>query len=179
MSRGKYCHPSGSTSVVNYVRWGQASCRQGSDLVYSGWAGKGSSAGGGVNYLCFPDNPEYSKYGEGVPIHIVEGVRRPLLNDTLPCAMCAVSERTMVMMVPARLSCPSGWALEYAGYLMSESSTFGTFECIDGNTLGGVVDRGWGVANHSTIDVVRASCDSFKCPPYNEEKELLCVVCTK
>ena len=57
----------GAGSVV-YTRWGRTSCPPTAYLVYSGrtagsWYG---NTGGGVNYLCMPNNPDYSTYNPGV-----------------------------------------------------------------------------------------------------------------
>ena len=40
------------------------------------------------------------------------------------------------MMIPARMSCPSGWTIEYYGYLMSDDYDLPTsteFVCVDRN----------------------------------------------
>ena len=54
--------PSGGGLV--YTRWGRISCptTSGTTLVYSGRAGGShySHTGGGANYLCLPDDPEYT-----------------------------------------------------------------------------------------------------------------------
>ena len=48
---------------ATYTRWGRTSCPNiaGTNLVYSGRAGKSyfSQSGGGGNYQCLPNNPEY------------------------------------------------------------------------------------------------------------------------
>ena len=53
-----------------YTRWGRTSCpmNQGTDLVYSGRAGgtQYDHSGGGANLLCLPDDPEYSRYVNGI-----------------------------------------------------------------------------------------------------------------
>ena len=55
---------------VVYTRWGKSSCPSvtGTELVYAGRAG-GSwfrHTGGGANYLCMPNDPEYLLYAPGV-----------------------------------------------------------------------------------------------------------------
>ena len=63
-----------------YTRWGKTSCtnRTGTSLIYSGRAGKSffTQKGGGGNYQCLPNNPEYGRYAPGVrgeaPIYGVE-----------------------------------------------------------------------------------------------------------
>ena len=65
---------------ATYTRWGRTSCPiiTGTSLVYSGRAGKSffTQSGGGGNYQCLPNNPEYGRYAPGVqgraPIYGVE-----------------------------------------------------------------------------------------------------------
>ena len=49
------------------MRWGRTTCPTGRELVYSGRAARGwyHHTGGGINYQCFPDDPEYGAYGTG------------------------------------------------------------------------------------------------------------------
>ena len=52
----------------------------------------------------------------------------------VPCAVCNTINRGKVMMIPARMSCPSGWTIEYYGYLMSDDYDLPTsreFVCVD------------------------------------------------
>ena len=56
------------------------------------------------------------------------------VDDTdVPCAVCHVSNRTAVYMVPAKYTCPTGWTIEYNGYLMSSYSSHRrtVFTCMD------------------------------------------------
>ena len=53
---------------VVYTRWGKTSCKTGTELVYAGRAGGSlwNHTGGGVNYLCMPNDPDYLQYTPGV-----------------------------------------------------------------------------------------------------------------
>ena len=90
------------------------------------------SAGGGSNYQCLPDDPEYDgKAPSGVPC----GKLRPAIYDTsdvpkmfgasfsrhrFPCAVCESQMRATKLMIPAKMRCPnSDWVIEYKGFLMS------------------------------------------------------------
>jgi hypothetical protein len=44
-------------------------------------------------------------------------------NHDATCAICCISTRETVLMVPAKTSCPTSWTKEYQGYLMAESKT--------------------------------------------------------
>ena len=117
---------------VTYVRWGKSSCPNvtGTELIYAGKAGGKhiNKHGGGSNYLCMPDTPQYTlRYSPGSQsyseIHGAE-YKVPVVgshNHNVPCAVCFASTRVAVLMIPARTSCPTGRTREYYGYLMSEA----------------------------------------------------------
>ena len=174
---------------VVYTRWGKATCRNGTDLVYAGIMGgsKWNQAGGGSTRLCMPLDPEYTlPYISGVqnysPLYQVE-YQSTVRNHghDIPCAVCLVTTNELVLMIPAKTSCPSSWTREYYGYLMSERGYYthhrSTFECVD-KDLGFVVgSSNW--QQHALFSHVEAVCNALPCPPYNNYKEINCVVCTK
>ena len=180
--------PGPKTGEVVYVRWGRTSCPNttGTQLLYEGIAGKAPySQGGGTNYQCMPNDPEYSNFVPGIQgnsyVYIVEyefPINNDLFNYEVPCAVCHVSNREAVVMIPARLTCPTNWTLEYTGYLMSERSNHrpATYECVDAmaegipNTEANLVG---GLFYH-----VESSFNESSFPSYDAEKELTCVVCT-
>ena len=177
-----------------YTRWGRTSCpmNQGTDLVYSGRAGGTyhHHHGGAANLLCLPDDPEYSRYGSGVQGHTpLRGAeyrahsRQPLGSKhfhNMPCAVCCTSTRSKLLMIPAKLTCPTNWTTEYTGYLMAAYHGHNRqtlFECVDDQSesvpgLNGQDD------NNALYYHVEATCNSLSCPPYDSEKELTCAVCT-
>ena len=185
--------PGPRTGGVTYVRWGKSSCPNvtGTELVYAGRAGGSffTKPGGASNYLCMPDEPQYTlshipgsqSYSE---IHGVEyeGPISGSQNHNVPCAVCSASTRVGVLMIPARTSCPTGWIREYYGYLMSEAGAWPdhqrtSFECVDkdqDSVPGGHADTNGALFYH-----VEANCNGIPCPPYDNYKELNCVVCTK
>jgi len=83
-------------------------------------------------------------------------------------------------MIPAQLSCPSSWTQEYYGYLMAE--WYGRhrtmFECVDQNPQS-VPDTA-ADTNGALFYHVEVKCNfGIPCPPYDTQKEVTCVVCTK
>ena len=171
-----------------YVRWEKSTCRSGAQLLYAGRVG-GSfyTHGGGSNYLCMPNVPEYTlRYSPGVQGYTyMYGVEYQ--GDTVPskdnhnavCVLCYLSDKGTSVMMPAKTSCPSGWTREYYGYLMAERiiHKHTEFVCVD-KDLGSVP----GSQRH--IDAghfyhVEGHCNGVSCPPYNNYKELNCVVCSK
>ena len=178
---------------ATYIRWGKSSCPDnvpGTEMVYSGIAAGAffSQSGGGANYLCMPKNPQYKanlRYRAGEDsfskLYGVEyaGPLQGSDNHNVPCAVCHVSTRSAVLVIPARYSCPPAWTMEYYGYLMSSyrSHKRSSFECVDedqealpgsyANTDGGIFTD------------VEAHCNGLPCGPYNNHQELNCAVCTK
>ena len=179
---------------VVYTRWGKTTCPSvaGTELVYAGRTG-GSfyrHTGGGANYLCMTGNPDYLQYRPGIQGSYVFGTEyetqygEPLSSvnqRNAPCAVCYASLRVAVTMIPAKTQCPSTWTREYSGYLMStyhEGHHYRTmFECVDKNpdsVPGSAPNTDGAVFYH-----VSARCNGMACPPYDPQKELTCVVCTK
>ena len=102
-------------------------------------------------------------------------------NTDVPCAVCHVSDRTAVYMVPAKYTCPTGWTREYYGYLMS--SYYGSdrhriqFTCVD--TAFKSVPGSSANNDGLVFYFVEGRCGSLPCPPYDNTRELSCAICTK
>ena len=180
-----------------YVRWGRTVCpqNQGTEIVYSGRAGGSwwSKTGGATNHLCMPDNPDYLQYASGALgynyVYGVEyniGTGQPLYDvhqHNAPCAVCMAVSRCSLLMIPAKTRCPTNWTIEYVGYLMSEAQNHAhptEYECVDKDpeSVAGLDDVGWG-SGSALLHHVQASCNGMACPPYEAEKKLTCVVCTR
>ena len=174
---------------VTYTRWGKSSCPNvtGTELVYTGRAGGShySHSGGGANYLCMPLDPEYTlphqagvmgySYVYGAEYELpIQGTH----NHNVPCAVCYVSTRETVLMIPAKISCLTSWTREYYGYLMSAVIVnYRTlFECVDEDQES--LPNSEANTDGSTFQHVEATCNGMPCPPYDTQKELNCVVCT-
>ena len=102
-------------------------------------------------------------------------------NDhNVPCAVCHVSTRSAVLMIPGKTTCPTTWTREYYGYLMSEYHTHkrSMYECVDRamESLPGSSAN----TNGALFYHVEAVCGvGLPCPQYNNVNEINCVVCTK
>ena len=183
------------TGGAVYVRWGRISCPsgQGTELVYSGRAGgsRWDHRGGGANHLCMPDD-DHMQYGSGVQEYsYMYGMEyaihssQPLYsvhNHNVPCALCYVATRDTVLMIPAKVHCPTNWTVEYTGYLMTEYYTHhrSTYECVDKDpeSVPGLDAYSGGDTAHF-YHVEPNYCSGLPCSPYNAEKELTCVVCSR
>ena len=96
--------PSGGTI---YTRWGKSSCPevQGTELLYSSITGGTfyTQTGGGANYLCMPQDPEYSTtltYRDGaqdMPMFMLQSIKilyKAHINTMylVLCAMCLLDQ---------------------------------------------------------------------------------------
>ena len=177
-----------------YVRWGHDQCPSTAQLVYSGRAG-GSyfTHGGGSNPQCLPLDPNFLTsiigtqhralmYGAEYETNTDSNSYAHGRQDTdVPCAVCHVSNRTAVYMVPAKYTCPTGWTNEYYGYLMAgyHSGRYHRiqFTCMDiafKPVTGSSANK-----DGLTFYFVEGRCGSLPCPPYDNARELSCAVCTK
>ena len=182
------------SSGVTYIRWGRTICPRGTSLVYSGVAAgtKYNTNGGTSDTLCLAGNPQY-KAGDAstsFPAQL-SGVRNevggtsstPLnhrFHTYLPCALCYTTTKSTSFMLPGRYTCPSGWSSEYAGYIMSEYTQSGRGRrdtiCVDQNAEAASTK---GSAHPAMLYLMQASCIGLDCPPFDSQKPLTCVVCSK
>ena len=186
--------PGPSSGGVVYTRWGRTTCPNttGTELVYTGRAGgsRFNAQGGAANHLCLPEDPEYLQYTAGVwgysPVYGIEyqsdgGPLASVDRHDIPCAVCHTSVRETALMIPAKTQCPPSWTHEYTGYLMAErvhsAHHRSMFECIDKDpeSVPGSAAR----TDPALLTHTEATCGTLPCPPYDPQKELTCVVCTK
>ncbi|CAC5402712.1 unnamed protein product [Mytilus coruscus] len=172
-----------------YIRWGHNRCPTKSTVVYEGYvAGKKYNInGGGSNFLCLTKQPEYTILQSTNIAKNLYGVETdingfsPSINDKdMTCAVC-LTQRSSVLMIPGTKSCPSGWNMEYWGYLMSHGAG-GTWQptqyiCTDSRPV--AVPGGDRNNDESVVYLVGGVCGSLKCPPYINGKPLTCVVCSR
>ena len=194
-SAGKCNGQNGGGAV--YVRWGHDECPSTAQLVYPGRAGGSyfNQGGGGSNPQCLPLDPNFLApiigeqqyraymYGAEYETHTFSSSHVHGRHDhEVPCAVCHVSNRTAIYMIPAKYTCPIGWTREYYGYLMAERThnvhRRSHFICMD---------TALKPANGSSVTdldglafyFVEGRCGSLPCPPYDKTRELSCSVCTK
>ena len=189
--------PGPTAGGTSYIRWGRTDCpdTEGTELVYSGVAvgTHFDESGGGSQYLCLPDAPEYLATTPGVQPRraSIDGVEYEpydsppalghLAEHNVPCAVCYTPVRGEKIMIPAKTTCTATWTREYYGYLMTESHHEvhyrTTFECVDVNAEG--VPGSAANNNGALFYFTESTCNGIDCPPYTNGNELTCVVCTK
>ena len=166
--------------------------------MFTGYAAGGLHiiGGGGSNFLCLPEDPQWKTYRDGAQgSGSIAGVEyqthynlfsevnnggNPILDNPAPCAVCYVSGRSTILMIPARTQCPDGWTIEYAGYLASAANTGGhqrtSYMCWDEAPEVAVGPKN---RNQALIYPVEVLCGSLPCSIYITGRELTCVVCSK
>ena len=188
---GPHGAPGITSGGVIYVRWGRTICPNtpGTELVYTGRAaGSFYNQQGGTNdYLCLPEQPEYLDFSPGTQGHSAihgaeyeDGSPLPVANSqNVPCVVCNTGPRGSLLMIPARISCPASWTLEYNGYLMTthRSQLRVSAECVDKDAE--AIPGLDGDTNGALFYFTEAVCNGIDCPPYDPAKELTCAVCTK
>ena len=189
----EFAEVEGRRGGVSYIRWGRRDCPSGAERVYRGRAAGShySHKGGGSNYQCITLEPENFDFGPGVAgLAYIYGTEyevsnrnpqasRSLHDHDVPCVVCYVPRRTAIITIPGTYKCPSQWTREYYGYLMSAHHGHhrSTFECVDRNAqraLGGHANH-----NGALFYFVEPRCGSLPCPPYDQQKEMTCAVCTR
>ncbi|CAC5401651.1 unnamed protein product [Mytilus coruscus] len=147
--------------------------------------------GGGSNFLCLPNDPENGKaysypndilHGAEYEIHSntkPSGLPASLVNKEVPCAVCRRKGKVSVLMIPGRKSCYKGWQSEYNGFLTSEEKDHyrADYICLDGEAE--PLDNRSSNEEGVLVYPIKAKCGSLRCPPYKDNTEVLCTVCTK
>ena len=180
------------TGGAVYVRWGRTSCPTGlgTELVYYGTAGgtNNGHSGGAANIICMPRDPDHLRYSSGQQGYsYVYGIRisassyQGLSRSSgyyLPCAVCFVPARDTILKIPAKVNCPTNWTREYYGYLMTEHYSHSgrlMYECVDKDA-----EARRGASSAGYLYHVEPVCSNgVSCPPYDNSKELTCVVCSR
>ena len=174
-----------------YTRWGRAECPDtpNTTILYRGLmvGGHSTLSGGGANYLCLPEEPEYQDkttiHGHYSRLYGTEYGHSPvyenLLHHNVPCAVCFNEVRNLNLVMPAAITCLWGWVQEYTGYLMTEKALHehnAMYTCVDQNAdsvPGSIQD-----SSSSSIYHAVGSCNGLPCYPYHENVPITCTVCT-
>jgi hypothetical protein len=183
--------------VSTYVRWGQNTCPGTATLLYSGWAAGGhyTHTGGGVTTLCLAGTPEWLTFDDGNQnaslIYGTEFETRgygvaglgALQDLEGSCSVCEIPRRAQVM-IPGRVSCPTGWTMEYNGYVMShhyQQVAQSDYVCVDAAPARtGDTNNSDGHLWYPTeIECGALPCTAATGTGYVQDRELACVVCSK
>jgi len=154
-----------------------------------------NTVGGGTNFLCMHKDPLFSENITSVNKDWIRGVEynflnvpfitgencdRTLMGGDMPCALCHSPTRSHQLMIPGLDNCPSGWTIEYSGFLVSSlvAQQKADYTCLDKSPE--TVRYGEPDAVSSYVYPVEAVCGgSLPCPPYISGYGIPCVVCSK
>lgn len=146
-----------------------------------------TDTGGGVNTLCLPHNPDFlpdhfsylQQYGVG---YLYGGeyqfsLKNVVVQDDVPCSVCRVNIASSIMMIPAKLNCPSGWSKQYSGLLTSElhGTVRSEYVCLDEDP--DFIERSRVNENGRLFYPTVTVCGTLPCPPYKNATLVPCVVC--
>ena len=141
--------------------------------------------GGGSNALCLSSTPDLSQETYGLVNTRLYGAEYEFdkggvsQNENVPCTVCETSH-SKILMIPGQSQCGEGWHMEYTGFITAESylNHRSEFLCMDYQPEA-VPNSSSG--NEDAMDVygVNVQCGSILCPPYEDRKEILCVVCSR
>jgi hypothetical protein len=174
-----------------YVRWGRTVCPSTAKLLYYGVAASAldDHSGSGYNTLCLPNKPGYSwehtdYTSSGSYLYGIEfetsgfGVADlySVANSPVQCAVCEAA-RGETVMIPGTYKCPTNWTAEYTGYVMSNQYNRykGEFVCVDQHPERVTVRNNY---NQDAWYPTEFQCGTLPCPPYNNDRELTCAVCS-
>ncbi|XP_056002558.1 uncharacterized protein LOC125662613 [Ostrea edulis] len=147
--------------------------------------------GGGVNTLCLPHDPDNASHNFPTSLQSAAHVYGDeyeftygniARDDDVPCAVCHLQSATSVLMIPAKTTCPSGWTMQYHGYLVTDNDDSG-WHVTDFISLHGDPEYlTEGARQHNlnghVLYPVAAVCGSLPCPPYKSGQYITCVVCS-
>ena len=182
----------GGQGGVTFIRWGLNKCpmTSGTKTVYEGrvTASDVTKTGGGANFLCMPNKPQFKSSTQPSCYTQIAGVeyQTPVFNKKLdgsdvPCAVCLTTRRSVKLMIPAKSECPgSAWVREYSGYLMTtleDEKSNTVFECVDEKSK--AIPKTEACDNNSGLHHVlfRVGGKGGLSAPY-KAKPIICVVCT-
>nr|KAG5709897.1 hypothetical protein BaRGS_029939 [Batillaria attramentaria] len=108
-----------------------------------------------------------------------ENSPEPQHNLDVTCALC-LSPRDVTTMIPGTNTCLPGWTKEYSGHLMSgyhDHAAATEYLCMDDAKDADHASH----VNHNgkVFYYVLGQCGSLPCPPYQQDKVITCVVCSK
>ncbi|XP_062612010.1 uncharacterized protein LOC134273817 isoform X2 [Saccostrea cucullata] len=169
-----------------YTLWGGKVCpkHENTRTIYTGFmssSGTELDRGAVGDFLCLPQVPEYDSSSSVKKVlneqkNVVSG-----FTYHLSCSVCQVQLVSTVLMIPAKVTCPAEWRLEYVGVLVTagvKKGEGGTRHiCIEKTAFydGGIEDsRDKG----PYLFPVAVECGRIPCLPYKKNDNLSCVVCS-
>lgn len=135
--------------------------------------------------LCLPNNPQLSSRIVPAGSYIYGTKYEDITSSSdaydreVPCSVCRRVNSTASLMIQGRTSCNSGWNKEYQGIVASDlySNKPSNYICVDSHPE--YITGGQTSQDDRLLYATGTKCGSLPCPPYHDNSELYCVVCTK
>lgn len=133
-----------------FTRWGASSCPSSTTTIYSHRAAGAhyQHSGGGIGFLCLHPTPQWlhstTTDSSSAQLYQVEYETSPwswmasLQNYEMACAVCGTSTSSnQTVTISGRTSCPSGFTMNYNGYLAGSYYTHYRAEtfCLDASPV--------------------------------------------
>lgn len=166
---------------ATYIHWGKTNCSTVAEKMSNGYVVGPSGDGGGSNFLCLPEKPQFGNPPANQKgAAVLQGMSYQFPNDKnkkLACSNCRLGARGTVQTFYGRSQCPEDWNYVYDGVLMSgsRSSLSTKFVCLDKKPV-----EGEEVNYHNPL-VPDWAVIPEEGSGDDDEKQLLftCVVCAK
>lgn len=144
--------------------------------------------------MCLPHNPDMAPTdfpNVGSAVGTIYGseyqftYRNYAQDDDVPCAVCGAKTASAIMMlkIPAKVTCPDDWVIQYAGFLTSEQVVTNwrpsEYLCLHEDSEYLTEGSRQHNMNGRLFYPVKAVCGSLPCPPYHGGQYLTCVVCSQ
>ncbi|GFT54809.1 uncharacterized protein NPIL_278681 [Nephila pilipes] len=155
------------TGTGTYIRWGAKECPS-SPMIFKLDTGHMAATNNrGVKYGLLDDHP------------FTDHNARYFFGKGVPCALCHLTNRTLVHVFPAENECPEEWIYEYSGYLMAGSNLPGTHICM--NDAPQAYDENVEEQQTHSLSLVHISenNEGLPKPPYEKRAAIKCIVCSK
>lgn len=136
--------------------------------------------------LCLPDNPEVSNKTAsgrsriyGTEFDTNEIITGSYNEDVWSCVLCRSRNTSSSVMFPGRQTCYPGWKKEYNDVLAASAYTHNPspYICVDAHpayVYGGQRDN-----EEHLLYISVLKCGSIQCPPYTDNVQVNCIVCSK
>lgn len=176
-----------------FTRWGRSHCPAKDTLIYSGFVAGAyhSHSGSGGSMLCVRSQASYmdrsGKTQDSAQLFGFQYATTGYLGGSkyssvngyqIPCAVCENRRAVVTFTQFGSPDCPQGYVEEFSGYVFASyfrGSNYKTSHiCVDRSPSYSRSGNG-----HGIVYPVETECGSLPCPPYVQDRELICVQCSR
>ncbi|MBT3219705.1 MAG: hypothetical protein HN348_11485, partial [Proteobacteria bacterium] len=182
---------------IVYTHWGQVACPGSATTMYAGWimGGHYTQGGGIASWQCMHESPNFREYNDanhdGALLYFTEFEMQPAVNGVAMlenrndyearCSRCYEPNRNVEFVMWGRDDCPSGWNIEYQGFIMADRHLHPRNSeaiCVNRNPeIHGENLNHNGALLYTTE--IECSGSNIDCQNYVYNREVVCAVCSK